>query len=64
MDEFQSEVLQRLTAIETKLSNGITAKQKDHEERLRDLETYKWKLVGALTLLQAVGFAAIKLLFN
>lgn len=64
MQGFESEVLQRLTAIESKLSNGITKTQQDHEERLRVLEKGFWKAMGALALLQVLGLAAIKILFR
>lgn len=61
MENFESEVLQRLTTIEAKLSNGITKNQEDHEQRLRVLEKWFWKAMGALALLQVLGLAAIKL---
>lgn len=64
MENFEQQVLQRLTAIETKLSNGITAKQSDHEMRLRVLEQGFWKAMGALALLQILGLAAIKIFFK
>jgi len=50
--EFQQEVLQRLTAIETKLSNGISKKQDDHEHRLRFLERGFYIAFGGLAVLQ------------
>lgn len=59
-NEFQSEVLQRLTSIETKLNNGISEKQKDHEQRLRFLERGFFVAMGALALLQV----ALKYLFK
>lgn len=64
MENFEREVLQRLTTIETKLGNGITRTQQDHEERIRFLEKGFWKAVGALALLQVLGIAAIKLFFK
>ena len=62
--DFESEVLQRLTVIETKLSNGLTKKLDDHETRVRELEKGFWKAIGALALLQALGVAAIKFFFR
>lgn len=51
-NEFQSEVLQRLTSIETKLNNGINDKLKDQETRLRFLERGFYIAMGGLALLQ------------
>ena len=50
--DFQSEVLQRLTSIETKLNNGINEKLKDQETRLRFLEKSIYIAIGGLALLQ------------
>lgn len=49
---FEAEVLQRLTAIETKLGNGINKKQDDHEKRIRFLERGLYAAIGGLALLQ------------
>lgn len=51
-NEFQVEVLQRLTSIETKLNNGINEKLKDQETRLRFLEKSIYIAIGGLALLQ------------
>ena len=63
-DNFESEVLQRLTAIETQLSDGLIKKLDDHETRVRELEKGFWKAMGALAILQVIGLAVIKLLFR
>ena len=50
--EFEREVLQRLTCIETKLNNGVMKKQGDHEKRIRFLEKGFYVAFGALFILQ------------
>jgi hypothetical protein len=64
MTGFEGEVVDRLARIETKLDNGISTKLSDHEERIRDLEIYKWKLMGGLALIQFLGLVLIKFLFK
>ena len=54
MDEFQIDVIQRLSTIEAKLSNGITKKQDDHEKRLRFLERGLYIAVGVFTVIQII----------
>ena len=51
---FEQEVLQRLTCIETKLENGIILKQSDHEKRIRFLEKGFYVALGGLALLQII----------
>ena len=58
--EFQSEVLQRLTAIETKIDNGITKRLEDHERRVRFLEKGLYLAFGGLVVIQVL----IKLIFK
>jgi hypothetical protein len=55
---FENEVLQRLTSIETKLNNGISARQNDHEKRIRFLERGLYIAIGALGLLQ-IGLSVL-----
>lgn len=55
--EHESEILQRLTRIETKLDSHI-GRIDDHEKRIRFLERYAFMLVGVFGLI-AIG---IKLL--
>ena len=62
--KFESEVLQRLTIIETKLSNGLVKKLDDHEDRVRVLEKGFWKALGALAFLEVIGLFAIKFFFK
>jgi hypothetical protein len=61
---FESEVLQRLTIIETKLSNGLTRTIQDHEDRVRILEKGFLKALGALAFLEVIGLFAIKFFFR
>lgn len=62
--DFESEVLQRLSVIETKLSNGFVKTLDDHENRVRFLEKGFWKAIGALLVLEIIGLTAIKILFK
>ena len=56
MDTFQTQVLDRLARIETKLNNGIVKKQDDHEKRIRYLERSLWIGVGVILAAQvAIG---------
>ena len=50
--DFEKEVLERLTRIETQINNGITSKIGDHEKRVRFLERALWIAIGGLGLLQ------------
>lgn len=54
MDNFQSEVLQRLTRIESRLNNGLTKTQEDHEKRIRILERGFWIAIGSLMLIEII----------
>lgn len=49
MDEFEKDVIERLTRIE-----GHTALLTDHETRIRRVETKQSVLTGALTLMAPV----------
>ena len=49
MDEFEKDVIERLTRIE-----GHTALLADHETRIRRVETKQSVLTGALTLMTPV----------
>ena len=60
MEDFESQVLQRLTSIETKIGNGITSTQKDHERRIRFLEKGFYIALGGLALLQIMIKVFIK----
>ena len=51
-NDFQNDVLQRLTIIETKLSNGIITKQYDLEKRIRFLERGLYVAFGVIAALQ------------
>lgn len=42
----------------------ITDEQGDHEKRLRKLETWAWTAIGALALIELVGFAYFIRLFG
>lgn len=56
-DKFITEILTRLTAIEEgKASSSV---QKDHENRIRRLENLGSKAIGALGLIQLIGFGII-----
>ena len=57
---FQENVLERLARIETKLSNGISAKQDDHEKRIRILERGAWAAIGFIVLAQIIISIAFK----
>jgi hypothetical protein len=50
MDPFQREVLDRLTRIESHLSE-VREDKKDHETRLRTLEFRSWSFAGFAGLL-------------
>lgn len=66
MDGFQAEVLQRLTAIETLLGSSSTT-QRDHETRLRSIETVTTRAAGAASvwgIVGAVGFQIIQIAWN
>lgn len=52
--EFEQEVLQRLTRIETRLNNGINKVQDDHEKRIRFLEKGFWVAIGSIALLEII----------
>lgn len=54
MDNFQSEVLQRLTRIESRLNNGLSKTQEDHEKRIRILERGFWIAIGSLMLIEII----------
>jgi hypothetical protein len=51
-NEFKVSVIKDLEYIKAKLNNGITAKQEDHERRLRFLEKGFYIAVGAIALLE------------
>lgn len=56
-DKFITEILTRLTAIEEgKASEQV---QKDHESRIRRLESLGSKAIGAIGLIQLIGFGII-----
>ena len=50
--EFRESVIKDLEYIKAKLNNGISAKQDDHEKRLRFLEKGLYVAIGGLGLLQ------------
>lgn len=52
--DFNTDVITRLTRIETTINNGITSKLIDHEKRVRFLEKGFYIAVGALGLLQII----------
>ena len=51
--DFQREVLQRLTAIESRLESG-GGKISDHETRLRDIESKAAEMKGRVAIIAAV----------
>lgn len=53
MSEFQSDVIERLARIEVHLEN-FTENNKDHEDRIRTVETRQRYLNGATAVLTAV----------
>jgi hypothetical protein len=53
MTEFQSDVIERLARIETHLESSVEHR-KDHEDRLRSVETRQRYLNGATAVLTAV----------
>lgn len=56
MTEFEQDVIERLTRIETKQDNEASI-GRDHEERLRSIETSNRRLTGALGVFAAaLGF--------
>jgi len=44
-NEFEVQIIERLTRIETMLTSAVS-KSDDHEKRIRSLESFKWVLVG------------------
>ena len=61
--EFEQEVLQRLSVIETRLSNGITKRQDDHEHRLRFLEKGYYIGLGILLVISTTVQIILKIYF-
>lgn len=49
---FEKDVIQRLTRIETQINNGMVKKQDDHEKRIRFLERGFYIAFGGLAILQ------------
>lgn len=61
--EFEREVIDRLGRIETnQLRDKATSD--DHETRLRSVEKWVWKAIGALVVASAVFAFAVRLIFN
>jgi hypothetical protein len=49
-------------AIDALLLNNHADTLKDHEQRIRDLEAFKWKLIGAVAVAGGAGIGLAKLL--
>lgn len=59
-EQFKTDVVVRLTRIESKLNNGITEKQSDHEKRIRYLERGLYLGLGGLLVIQVLINIIIK----
>jgi hypothetical protein len=70
MDDFQAQVLQRLTHIETLFEAHVAIQKEsqiDHESRLRVIETVTTRAAGAASvwgIVGAVGFQLIQIAWN
>ncbi|APT58550.1 hypothetical protein RQ831_16170 [Roseomonas gilardii] len=58
MDQFQSNVIDRLARIETK-QDAILPVQIDHEKRIAALETLKNKYLGAVFVVSSLAATAV-----
>lgn len=50
--DFKEDVISRLTAIETKLNNGLIEKMEDFEKRIRSLERGLYIIIGVIGFLE------------
>ena len=61
LNERTIEILERVSGIEARLSDGIPEALKDHEKRIRRIERGMWLAIGALALLEFAMPLAFKI---